>query len=76
MTINNLHQRISSTAKKSKDSTDEGKQGLIPLFHNTVVPAKDFEGVLIPDGKFLEDYTYKQLDAMKTIIINYKAVVK
>jgi len=58
MTINNLHQRIGTTASKSKDSTDEGKQGLIPSLKK-VAPAKDFEGVLIPDGKFLEDYTYK-----------------
>ena len=76
MTINNLHQRIGTTAVKSKDSSDDGRLGLFPSLTSKVLPAKDFEGVIKSDGKFLEEITYKQLETMHTIVANYKEVVK
>ena len=41
-----------------------------------VVPAKDLEGVIKKDGNFLEEITYKQLDAMSKIVTNYKIMIK
>ena len=77
MTFNNFHQRIGTTASKNKDSLDDGGRLVIMYsVSSKVVPAKDFEGVIEKDGNFLEEITYKQLDAMSTIVTNYKIVVK
>jgi len=77
MTFNNLNQRIRTTASKNKDSSDDGgRLGIMYGVSSKVVPAKDFEGVIEKDGNFLEEITYKQLDAMSTIVTNYKIVVK